>query len=344
MRGNWIRAIGPADDFEDADSTTILDFWQAQEKARSIARENRDGAKSAEPTAVGQALDRYEADLKTRGGDLGSVTRVRAHLTKPLAGKMVPQLTVRDLRSWRDSLVDILAPATVNRTCAALKAALNLAADQDERIVSRRAWEIGLATIPDAERSRNIILDDKTVRTLIAEAHAHSPQFGLLVEVAAITGARVSQLARLEVQDLQCGPAPRLMMPASRKGRRTKVVLRRPVPISPGLGARLKTGADGRGAMEPLLKKASGTTWGKSDHTRLFARAATRAGAVGVTIYALRHSSMVRQLLAGVPIRVVAVNHDTSVGMLERTYSRHITDHADAMTRGALLEGAHGDG
>src|SRR6516162_551819 len=154
MRGNWIRAISPADDFEDADSTTILDFWQAQEKARSIARENRDGAKSAEPTAVGQALDRYEADLKTRGGDLGSVTRVRAHLTKPLAGKMVPQLTVRDLRSWRDSLIDIVAPATVNRTCAALKAALNRAADQDERIVSRRAWEIGLATIPDAERSR----------------------------------------------------------------------------------------------------------------------------------------------------------------------------------------------
>ena len=31
-----------------------------------------------------------------------------------------------------------------------------------------------------------------------------------------------------------------------------------------------------------------------------------------VTIYALRHSSIVRQLLAGVPVRVVAVNHDTS--------------------------------
>jgi hypothetical protein len=55
-------------------------------------------------------------------------------------------------------------------------------------------------------------------------------------------------------------------------------------------------------------------------------------------MYALRHSNIVRQLLAGVPVRVVAVNHDTSVAMLERTYSRHIGDHADALVRGALLD------
>ena len=41
-----------------------------------------------------------------------------------------------------------------------------------------------------------------------------------------------------------------------------------------------------------------------------------------MTIYALRHSNIVRQLLAGVPIRVVAVNHDTSIVMIEKTYRR----------------------
>ena len=54
-------------------------------------------------------------------------------------------------------------------------------------------------------------------------------------------------------------------------------------------------------------------------------------------MYALRHSSIVRQLLAGVPVRIVAAGHDTSVKMIERTYSQHITDHADAMVRGAML-------
>jgi len=57
-----------------------------------------------------------------------------------------------------------------------------------------------------------------------------------------------------------------------------------------------------------------------------------------VTIYALRHSAIVRQILAGVPIRVVAVNHDTSIVMLERTYSRYIGDHSDGLARRALLD------
>jgi hypothetical protein len=43
-------------------------------------------------------------------------------------------------------------------------------------------------------------------------------------------------------------------------------------------------------------------------------------------------------LLGGVPIRVVAVNHDTSVGMLEKIYSRHIGDHSDNLSRRALLD------
>jgi hypothetical protein len=42
--------------------------------------------------------------------------------------------------------------------------------------------------------------------------------------------------------------------------------------------------------------------------------------------------------LANTPIRVVAVQHDTSVVMLERTYSKHISDHADALSRRALLD------
>jgi len=42
--------------------------------------------------------------------------------------------------------------------------------------------------------------------------------------------------------------------------------------------------------------------------------------------------------LAGVPIRIVAINHDTSVGMIEKNYSRHIADHSDAVARRALLD------
>ena len=57
-----------------------------------------------------------------------------------------------------------------------------------------------------------------------------------------------------------------------------------------------------------------------------------------VTMYALRHSSIVRMILANVPIRIVADHHDTSVLMIERNYSQLIGQHSDALVRGALLD------
>lgn len=57
-----------------------------------------------------------------------------------------------------------------------------------------------------------------------------------------------------------------------------------------------------------------------------------------MTFYALRHSNIVRALMAGVPVRLVAVAHDTSIPMIERSYSRYIGDHADAVLRRAQLD------
>ena len=340
--GNWTKAIGAADDFNEADGKAVLDFWQAQDRARAIARVGRDrDGDDSRPITIAKALDQYQADLATRGGDAGNVARVQAHLPDTLAEKSVALVTARELRSWRDGLAKELAAATVNRTANGLKAALNLAADHDERVPSRRAWETGLASLHDAEESRNVILPEAAIRTIIDRATEQSTEFGLLVEVAAVTGARVSQLARLEVEDLQDGRAdPRLMMPSSRKGRGKKKIARRPVPIPAGLAARLRVIAENREANAPLLRKPSGEPWMKSDHSRPFTRTASNADLDPneVTINSLRHSSIVRQLLAGVPVRVVAVNHDTSIVMIERTYSRHIGDHADALARRALLD------
>jgi integrase len=337
---NWTKAVGVADDFDTADGTRFLDFWQAQEKARALGRSDR-GSESEKPITLSQALDSYEANLKIRGADVGNVARVRMHLPATLANKAVVLLTSRELRKWRDGLAKTLAAASVNRTATGLKAALNLAAGDDHRIANRETWEAGLASIPDAEQSRNVILSEAAVRQVVASAQAQSSAFGTLIEVAAVTGARVSQLARLEVQDLQAErAAPRLMMPTSRKGKGKKTTQRRPVPITEGIAARLRLLAADRPATAPLLVKPSGARWKKSDHSRLFARAVKAAGEdpSQVTMYALRHTNIVRHLLAGVPIRVVAVLHDTSVAMLERTYSRFIGDHSDALARAALLD------
>jgi integrase len=351
-----VHRLAGADDHAEADGHAVLDFWQAQEAARAKAKIHQ-GA--VQPVTLEQALATYEADLKARGNNVHNMRRAKLHLSPHLLKATISSLEADQLRRWRNALVGAMVPSSVNRTTACVKAALNLAADHDPRI-TQRPWRIGLQPLRDSDRSRNVILPDETVRQIVAEAYRDGDAFGRLVEVAALTGARVSQIARLEVQDLQDDlPDVRLMMPASRKGRGGKKVPTRPVPIPLTLARRLRAAVEDRPSTAPLLAKPSGDPWRPSDHTRPFTavierlrRAAdeepssaaaslgkgTTANFDGVTISALRHSSIVRQLLGGVPIRVVAVNHDTSIAMIERTYSRHITDHADALARKTLLE------
>ena len=228
---------------------------------------------------------------------------------------------MRDFAPWRQALTEAgLSPAAFNRTNAGLRAALNLAASQDESIVNARAWQTGLTNIPNAGRARNVVLTEQQVRAVVGAAYQQGQAFGLLVETLAVTGTRVSQAARLEVRDLQADRTTALLMPASRKGGGSKQIEHRPVPIPPGLVAKLKAQAAGRPAEALLLLKHDGTPWQKSNHGDGFTEAVKAVGLDPrvVTIYSLRHTSITRQLLSGVPIRLCASLHDTSVKMIEQ--------------------------
>jgi hypothetical protein len=333
--GNWTKRVGEADDFEDADGEHVLTWWQATDKARKLARGSDD---TGRPATVKEAVDKYAADLVARGASVANAGRIRKHLTPTLAAKPVGILTARDLAHWRDGLLAAgMKPATLVRLAKATKAALSLAARRDPRILNRNAWVDGLSGISEGFVSRNFQrLEDHQVAAVVTAAYAIDRAFGLYVEVAAVTGARLSQIACLTVVDLQNGASPRLMLPGSKKGRGRKPA-KSPVPITVDLATKLKSN---RPAEAPLLLRADGQAWQSSqdgDHERLYRLAAERAGVKG-SIYALRHSSVVRQLLAGIPIRVIAGTHDTSVTMIERTYSAYITEFSDALTRPALLD------
>jgi integrase len=339
----WTKRVAYADDHENADGEHILTWWQAQDKSRALARGKDAGGR---PATVAEALADYENDLIARSAAPANARRVRTLLPSTMLAKPVGLLTARELKHLRDGLIAKGAkPASVNRDLKGFKAALNLAAAHDPRITNSAAWRTALAALPDAHHARNVILTDEQVRALIAAAYAENDALGLLVETAAVTGARVSQLARLEIADLQAErPDPRLMMPSSRKGKGMKRIERKPVPITAILAVRLQLAAGDRARTELLLLRADGTRWqpAKADYRLPFIRAVTRVGLdrATVTFYSLRHSSIVRALLAGVPTRVVAAQHDTSVPMLERTYSQHILDHSDTVARHGLLDTA----
>ena len=329
--GYWTKGIGLADDHEDANGSSVLTFWQAQDRARALVR---GGSEQGErPATVAEALEHYAADLKARGSGTANARRVKSLLPQSLGRKAVAALGARELRQWRDGLLARMKASSADRTARMMKAALNLAAKDDPRIVNANAWKTGLARLQEAEPPANKIIDDKTVRRIVAAARDLDPQFGLLVETLATTGARPSQALRLEAADVQDGDAPRLMMPSSRKGRRRSVA-RQPVPIPQSLALALMRRSDGRDRGALVF---GGQSSDRAGRTFRQLAASLRLDA-GVSLYSLRHSSIVRQLLAGVPTRVVAAHHDTSVPVLEHTYSRHISTISDSVVRRALID------
>jgi integrase len=350
----WTKGFGLADDFEDSDGKNVLTFYQAQDTAKRLARGDGDADSDNAPLTVDAALRAYRRDLEARSANGYNADWPRQHLTTVLIEKPVQLLSATELKRWRDSLLDKLAPATINRLCRCLGAALELAAKHDnERIKNRSAWGIGLACLPDAQEPRNVILTDDKVRAFVANAYMLDDGFGLISDVLAITGARPSQVVRLHVDDLLDYPLrPKLMMPKSGKGggrnRVQKKLEKYSVPITLQLAARLKAAAKDRSASAPLLLKSDGTPWDKNpgqQYHRLVAEVVTAIGLdpAVVTAYALRHSSIVRMLLKNVPIRIVASLHNTSVSMIEKTYSKHITEHSDEVSRTALLQHPNDD-
>lgn len=343
----WTKRIADADDFAEANGNDVLSFFEAQDAAKRLVRGDAASGDNA-PITVDGALTAYEADLIARSSNPYNAQWPRKHLTSTLLAKPVALLTSSELQNWRDGLLTKMAASTINRLCGCLCAALALAARHNQRIQNKQAWDIGLAGLPDAQEDRNVILPDDKVREFVDGSYKLDGALGLLTDTLAITGARPSQAVRLRVADLDAHPLrPKLSMPKSAKGggrnRAKKRHERYSVPITVQLAAKLKAAAAGRADDAPLFLQSDGTLWGDNPgqtYHRQIDKVVTSIGLdpAVVTMYALRHSSIVRMLLRNVPIRLVASLHNTSVQMIERTYSKYITEHSDDISRKALLQ------
>ena len=269
-----------------------------------------------------------------------------------LAAVPLARLTANDLARWRKGLSKELRPATVNRLLNDLRAALRASLEQHWRDLPptlTKEIEIGLRSVPSAEVARHALLSDDDIRRVIEAANAVDVDLGALVLVLAATGARFSQVARITVADVQ-GDAVRIMVPTSAKGRGAKARARIAVPVGVDVIERLRPLIEGRRKTEPLLtrwihRQVGPMEWERVERApwtsavlmqRGWRKALALTGVPHVAAYALRHSSIVRQLREGLPVRVVAGLHDTSTAMIERHYSAHILDMADELARRAI--------
>jgi hypothetical protein len=337
---NWVKSIGPANDVSDDQGIT---FWAAQARARELHHGSANTGHKLQ--TVNEAIESYQRDLEARGGDPSNAARLGRHIPASLGTKLVAQLNARELRAWRDGLLRVgLKPPSVRRTSSCLRAALTLAAKHDPRITNTNTWRHGLENLPDSHVARNVIVADTAIRRIVHAAYEVDERFGLFCELCATVGCRPVQAARLLVEDVK---ADKLLLPSSLKGKR-KQLRRSPVPIPPTLALKLRAAGKGREATAPLLVKSDGTEWRNSDHIKFWRETLKGAALTGgevtgampdeVTFYCLRHSSIVRQLLRNVPIRIVAAHHDNSVIQIEKSYSRFISNVSDSLVRGALLD------
>jgi integrase len=327
----WVKKFAVADDFESANGVTVMNYWQAQKRASELSRIGEGNV--VVPVTVKMAVDDYAADVKARGAERRNADMLYFHLTdSPLWTKPVTLLIAKELSHWRNAIVASgLKPGTADRIGRSFKACLNLAAKHDKRITNGAEWKDALSRLKGSNQTRdNVILDEATVEALVAELYADDHMLGVWADLLAETGCRESQGVKLKVSDLQDNRTDlRLMMPCSLKGR-NRVQESKPVSITAYLASVLREASAGREQNEPLLDPMK-------QMAILFQPAVKRLGlSPTITPYSFRHSNIVRNLLANVPIRVVASNHDTSVGEIERCYSKHISDVSDSLTRPAL--------
>jgi integrase len=358
------RVLGECDDIADADGVEVLDFRQAQDRAREWMKELDDAARIAAFGPTITVADAAKAYLEAGQGAAAYDAKGKLKHLGKLAAMPLAALTVADLSQWRMGLLDRMGEAAARRVANTVRAALNFAAKRHAAKLpaSIRATISDGLTVPRGVLVENgrepQILTTPDVRRLvdaalqIDEEQGWGGDLARMVLILAASGARFSQVARLRVADLQIAER-RLMVPSSRKGSGASKISHIPVPIDDDIVRALKSATVGRLGSDPLLmrpkwRRAPGpklvmeryehTAWRTaSEITRPWALIVERAGLpAGIVPYAFRHSSIVRGLRARLPLQLVAKSHDTSSGMIEKHYARHIGDALSELSRAAL--------
>jgi len=113
----WIRNFAVADDFEESNGETILDFDEAVHLARDLARAGKDNhaAPAGAPDTVASAIEAYKADLRARGKREYNAAAAKLHQPPSILCKLVARLTAKELKAFRDGLTASHTAAGINR-------------------------------------------------------------------------------------------------------------------------------------------------------------------------------------------------------------------------------------
>ena len=342
--------IGIADDQSPADGFEILDYWQAQAKARTrMGMRVANGAGKVGPVTVKDAVEDYLAFLDTnRKLSTAQDSRYRAAaLILPELGDVeVAELTTERLERWLAHNAKSAArlrtrkgdkqqyraspdnddgrrqrKASANRLFTILKAALNRAWRRG-KVASDAAWrKVEPFESVDSARIRYLSVDE--AQRLV---NAADLKFRPLVQAALQTGARYSELGRLQVHDFN-RDAGTVAIRQSKSGKPRHVVL-----TDEGC-AFFEQITVGRAGDELMLG-----SWSTSQQRQPMLDAVKRAKIKpAISFHGLRHTWASLAVMNGVPLMVVGRNLGHSdTRMVEKHYGHLAPDYVkEAIRKGA---------
>jgi len=313
------QTIGQADDLTRADGLDILSFEQALRKAT----DPNPAAPNSKMT-VANALDAYLTKLAAKSKHAAEYRNAADKRIVPVLGShRVDRVSKTQIEAWQAGMVRDdpededarrRSQDTANRILTILKAALNHAfADDKNRIESDSAWR-KVKPFKKVSRARDDDLDAGQVRAFIKAAATFDKPLANLIEAGFLTGARMGELAGLDVQHLD--GAKRTLYLDGKTGQRTTT-------LTEEAAAFLQRLAGKRAPTDPLLPQGDGTRWPRSGHHRSIKRALALAKLPAtVSFYTLRHAHISRAIDNGMPLSLIAENCGTSLLMIQRNYAK----------------------
>ena len=337
-----------ADDILDAEGARILDFGQAQEKARTwfltaTSLATGEYVSDGRGYTVDQCCSDYLKHLQRRGAPdyLHSKYDLDAYVIPKLGALQVTRLTRPKLEQWRADVAasprrtnrkraDKNEPyiqseedlrkrrSTANRIMRRVQAALNLALEEGRVHANPMAWRV--SPFENVEVARAVFLSDKEQQAFV-KACAKEKDFQRLVRAGLYTGARYGELGRLHVSDFNSS-AGTLFIAKSKGGQQ------RHVHLDPEAARFFREVCTERETSEVMFLRDSGEPWAKDSQKKPMRRACTSAGIKRFGFHQLRHSAASRWITLGVSLKVVAeqLGHvDTK--MVERYYGHLASSH-----------------
>ena len=318
--GFQTKAIGSADDFDEANGETILDFWQAQDGIKLLAQP--DGARKPSPLTVSEAFDRYIPKLRAKNARTAKDTegRLKKHFFPKFRSRRVIDLTQTEIGNWHASLTKTSdddevvrrSKDSANRVLTMVKAFLNDAwQDKKNNISNNDAWR-NVKPFRNVSRAREVRYSPAQAQLLIA--NCDDEQFADLVRGAYLTGGRYGELNGARIVDFDV-PA-RTLRVSGKTGSRDIILQSSAVNF-------FKKITRGRPRADFIFVKSDGQRWKRSEQARPMKAAIKRAKLDDRgNLYALRHAYISEAIERNTPLTILAKNCGTSVRIIEKTYAK----------------------